>query len=367
MGSCYDRREVLEEPPLSLGPVMLDLAGPALSAEERELLLHPLAGGVVLFSRNYEDPLQLSALTETIHGLRSPPLLIAVDHEGGRVQRFRGEFTALPPCGCLGRLHDSDPAAAERAAEQAGWLMASELLAVGVDFSFAPVLDVDHGVSAVIGDRSFHRDPETVARLARRYLRGMKRAGMEGVGKHFPGHGGVAADSHLALPVDGRGLEEMAMADLVPFDRLIRSGLAAVMTAHVAFPAVDQRPAGFSEVWLRRVLRERLRFSGAVFSDDISMAGAEAMGDYATRAAAALEAGCDMVLVCNNPMAAAVVLERLESGPNPAAQVRLVRMHAAAGRPALRDLKAQQEWKQAAALVARLDATPELGLGDDRT
>lgn len=352
---------------MSLGPVMLDLAGPALSAEEREMLLHPLVGGVVLFSRNYEDPLQLAALTETIHGLRSPPLLIAVDHEGGRVQRFRSGFTALPPCACLGRLYDSDPAAAERAAERAGWLMASELLAVGVDFSFAPVLDVDHGVSAVIGDRSFHRDPETVARLARRYLRGMKRAGMEGVGKHFPGHGGVAADSHLALPVDERELDEMFMTDLVPFERLIRSGLAAVMPAHVVFPAVDAKPAGFSATWLRRVLRGQLRFSGAIFSDDISMAGAEAMGDYAARAAAALEAGCDMVLVCNNPMGAAIVLERLEQGPNPAAQVRLARMHAAGGHPALADLARQHEWKEAVNLVASLDATPELGFGDDRT
>lgn len=345
---------------------MVDLRGPAISAGEREMLLHPLVGGVILFSRNFVDVDQLRALTETVHGLRTPPLLIAVDHEGGRVQRFHGEFTSLPPCRCFGELHDTDPAAAQRAAEQAGWLMASELLAAGVDFSFAPVLDLDRGVSAVIGDRAFHRDPDTVARLGRGYLRGMKRAGMAGVGKHFPGHGAVVADSHVAVAVDERSLEEIAMSDLLPFERLIAWGLPAVMPAHVIFPQVDAQPAGFSPVWLQDVLRARLGFSGAVFSDDITMAGAEGAGDHAARAAAALEAGCDMVLVCNDPAAAAQVLERLDVEPNPASQLRFMRMRGGAGSVGLTELKKHQEWSHAVRTVAALDAAPELGLGDDQ-
>lgn len=346
---------------------MLDLRGTGLAADEREMLLHPLCGGVILFARNFQDEAQLRELTAAIHALRDPPLLIAVDHEGGRVQRFHGAFTTLPACGLIGGLYDADAQRALRLAQQAGWLMASELLAAGVDFSFAPVLDLDRGISRVIGDRGFHREPEAVTELARRYLRGMRSAGMAGVGKHFPGHGSVAADSHEALPVDARGLEEIAELDLVPFERLIDSGLPAIMPAHVLYPEVDSRPAGFSRIWLGEVLRGRLGFHGAVFSDDICMAGAEIAGTHAERAEAALAAGCDMVLVCNNSTAAVAVLDSLDTEPDPAAQVRLMRMHGAATGAGLTALKNQQQWRDAAALLAAVDLTPELGLGDDRT
>jgi len=346
---------------------MLDLRGTELAADEREMLLHPLCGGVILFSRNYRDEAQLRALSRAIHELREPPLLIAVDHEGGRVQRFHQEFTSLPACGCFGRLHDEDPQQALRLAQQSGWLMAAELLAVGVDFSFAPVLDLDRGISRVIGDRGFHRDPEVVTELARRFMRGMKTAGMAAVGKHFPGHGSVAADSHDALPVDERDLEEIVMNDLLPFERLIGSGLPAIMPAHVLYPAVDSVPAGFSTRWLRTVLREQLGFQGAVFSDDVNMAGAGIAGGHVDRAEAALRAGCDMALVCNNSTAAAAVLESLDAEVDPAAQVRLMRMHGTGEHAGLTEIKNQQQWRDAVLLLAAIDNSPELGLGDDQT
>ena len=351
---------------MSLGPIMLDLRGPELAADEREMLAHPLCGGVILFSRNYRDEAQLRALTTDIHGLRDPPLLIAVDHEGGRVQRFHQEFTSLPACGGFGRLYDDDSQAALRLVQQSGWMMAAELIAVGVDFSFAPVLDLDRG-SSVVGDRAFHRDPEIVCELARRFVRGMKSAGMAAVGKHFPGHGSVEADSHETLPIDGRGLEEIAMNDLLPFERLITAGLPAVMPAHVLYPAVDSLPAGFSPIWLRDVLRGRLDFQGAIFSDDVNMAGAEIAGSHVERAEAALRAGCDMVLVCNNSTAAAAVLELLDAQPEPASQVRLMRMHGTGERDGLAQIKERKEWREAVAVLAAVDASPELGLGDDRT
>ena len=231
---------------MALGPVMLGLEGPELSAQERELLRHPLVGGVILFTRNYQSPAQLTALTGVIHALRQPRLLIAVDHEGGRVQRFRDGFTRLPAVRRLGELYDQDRMRAKQLARGTGWLMAAELRAVGVDFSFAPVLDLDHGVSSIIGDRAFHSDPEAVADLAHAYVSGMQKAGMEAVGKHFPGHGGIAADSHLELPVDPRPLAVLETADLLAFERMIHYGLAALMPAHVRYPAVDDQPAGFS-------------------------------------------------------------------------------------------------------------------------
>ena len=344
---------------------MLDLRGMALEADEREMLLHPLVGGVILFSRNYADAAQLRALTDAIHGLRQPPLLIAVDHEGGRVQRFRQGFCALPPCRAYGRRYDEAPAAARRLAEQGGWLMASELLSVGVDFSFAPVLDLDHGVSSVIGERAFHRAPEVVATLGRSFVRGMRAAGMAAVGKHFPGHGGVTADSHHAVPVDERPLEDILMTDLVPFERLIGAGLPGIMPAHVIFPDVDRVPAGFSGEWLNGILRRRLGFSGAIFSDDISMAGAEVAGDYAARATMALGAGCDMVLVCNNQAAAAALLDSLQLDAQPASQVRLIRMHGARFEGGLDSLRLTEQWRESSGALAALNTTPELGLGDD--
>lgn len=281
------------------GPVMAGIEGPGLSQEERELLRHPAVGGVILFSRNYESGEQLRALTADIHALRDPPLLIAIDQEGGRVQRLREGFTALPPLATFGRLHDRAPAQALAAAETAGWLMAAEMLEAGIDLSFAPVLDLDTGVSGVIGDRAFHADPAVVAALGAAYVRGMRRAGMPATGKHFPGHGSVSADSHHALPVDPRPFEQIEAMDLVPFERLARDGgIDAMMAAHVLYSAVDERLAGFSRYWIRDVLRGRCGFEGAVFSDDLLMAAARAAGDVAESALVALDAGCDMVLVC---------------------------------------------------------------------
>jgi beta-N-acetylhexosaminidase len=315
---------------LPLGPLMIDIAGTELTAEDRRRLVHPLTGGVILFSRNYFGPEQLVQLTAEIHGLRHPPLIIAVDQEGGRVQRFREGFTAIPPMRELGRAWDTGPQHGRQLASETGFVLAAELQAHGVDLSLAPVLDIDHGASSVIGDRAFHSDPRAVAELARAVVQGFKLAGMSGVGKHFPGHGYVRADSHLEVPVDERGYEQIDAADLAPFRRLIDSGLGGVMPAHVIYPKVDDRPAGFSPVWLKQVLRGRLGFGGVIFSDDLSMEGASVAGGVVERAEAAFAAGCDMALVCNNPASVDELLGKL-SHPTPAVSLaRLARMH---GRP----------------------------------
>lgn len=340
---------------MGLGPVMLDIDGPTLTAEARRSLTHPRTGGVILFTRNFENVAQLSELTAEIHALRDPHLLIAVDHEGGRVQRFRDGFTRLPPAAALGRVYDRDRDQGLQLAERAGWLMAAELRAVGVDFSFAPVLDLAHGLSGVIGDRAFHRQPAAVIALAQAYVRGMRGAGMQAVGKHFPGHGGVREDSHLTLPVDAREFEEIEAHDLRPFAQLMDGTLAGIMPAHVQYSQVDPLPAGFSRFWLQTVLRERLSFSGAIFSDDLSMAGAEHVGGYAARAEAALSAGCDMLLVCNHPEGAAEMLEALETRePDPVAQVRLARMHGQGSAMGLSRLRSRPEWSAAVAVLSPL-------------
>jgi beta-N-acetylhexosaminidase len=293
---------------LARGPVMVDVLGTELAADDRERLLHPLVGGVILFARNYASPAQLELLTEAILGLRDPQLLIAVDHEGGRVQRFRAGFTALPPMRTLGQLWDFDPRQAADEAEHCGRVIASELGARGVDFSFTPVLDLDYGHSAVIGNRAFHRNPGAVAQLAGALCRGLRAGGMAAVGKHFPGHGFVAGDSHDETPIDNRVLALLEDDDMRPFAALIEEGLEGVMPAHVLYPAVDARPAGFSPLWLQTVLRERMAFDGMIFSDDLSMGGAGEAGDVVARADAAQAAGCDMVLVCNDAPAADLLL-----------------------------------------------------------
>jgi beta-N-acetylhexosaminidase len=287
-----------------LGPVVIDVAGTRLTDAERRRLVNPLVGMVILFARNYESGGQLRQLTDEIHALRSPPLLVAVDHEGGRVQRFRElPFTRIAPMARLGRLWDDSALRASRAATAVGYVMAAELRAHGVDLAFAPVLDLDWGRSSVIGDRALHADPRVVTVLASHLAHGMAMAGMANCGKHFPGHGWAAADSHVALPVDERSRAGILDVDAAPY-RLLGIALAAVMPAHVLYPRVDVRPAGFSARWIKGVLRRRFGFTGAVFSDDLSMEGASAAGGIAARGQAALDAGCDFILACNDPAAA---------------------------------------------------------------
>ena len=331
---------------------MLGLEGLELTAPEREYLRHPLAGGIILFERNYASREQLSRLIDEIHAAREPRLLVAVDQEGGRIQRFREPFTILPAARTLGRLYDENPKRAKRLAQSCGWLMASELRAVGVDLSLAPVLDLDRGVSTVIGDRAFHADPEVVADIGHSYMTGMTQAGMAATGKHFPGHGSVTADSHVTLPYDHREYVDIYTQDMVAFERMIHYGLAAIMTAHVVYPLIDRQPVSFSRRWIQDVLRARLAFQGVVFSDDLLMAGAKAAGTPLDRARAALAAGCDMVLVCESA-AAAEVLDGLKVEDDPVSHMRLVRMH---GRHALtRDtLVADPQYQQAREAVLGL-------------
>jgi beta-N-acetylhexosaminidase len=283
---------------------MIDIAGLELSTVDRRRLVHPLVGGLILFARNYASPEQLSNLTAEVHALRSPPLLIAIDHEGGRVQRCRDGFTRLPPMRRLGELWERDPEQALASAWGIGYVLAGELRLRGVDLSFTPVLDLDWGRSGVIGDRSFHRDPRVVVRLAGQLIDGLHAAGMKACGKHFPGHGWVNADSHVAVPVDTRELAEIER-DMQPFREL---SLDAVMPAHVVYPRVDSKPAGFSPVWLAK-LRDGLNFGGAIFSDDLSMEGASVAGGIVDRVTAAWNAGCDMLLVCNAPDGVETVLD----------------------------------------------------------
>jgi beta-N-acetylhexosaminidase len=290
------------------GPLVIGLSGPRLTPADRELLLQPAIGGVILFERNFEDAAQLKALCADIRALREPRLLIAVDQEGGRVQRLKSGFTPLPPAAAYGRAFDRDPAHGLALARAGGLVMAAELVEVGIDLSFAPVLDLDYGVSEIIGARAFHADADTATALAGAFMAGMAEAGMAACGKHFPGHGAVAADTHLTQVVDERPRAQID-TDLLPYRRLFEQGLASVMMAHVLFPAVDSQPAGFSRRWIGDILRDELGFDGAVFSDDLGMAGAAGAGDFAARTRRALDAGCDYVLICNDPAAVQIALE----------------------------------------------------------
>jgi beta-N-acetylhexosaminidase len=357
---------------MSLGPVMVDVPGLALTDDDRRRLMHPLVGGVILFARNYQSPEQLLALTAAIRELRTPHLLIAVDHEGGRVQRFRDGFTRLPAMRELGRAWEHNPIQARHLAQACGYVLAAELRAHGVDLSFTPVLDLDYGASGVIGDRAFHAQPEVVAELAHALMLGLKEAGMGSVGKHFPGHGYVRADSHLAIPVDERSLHEIEQTDLIPFRQLIADGMTGIMPAHVVYPAVDSLPAGFSAYWLQQVLRQKLGFDGVIFSDDLSMEGASVAGNIVERAQAALNAGCDMVLVCNNCAAADAVLHGLIWQKPALGIIRMARLHGQPHPAGMTALREQSRYVEAVHEVAALghdsgdlwstDATNSCGL-----
>lgn len=297
---------------MTLGPLMLGIVGTALTAADRVRLTHPLAGGVILFARNFESPAQLLELTTEIRALRSPSLLIAVDQEGGRVQRFQDGFTRLPAMRVLGEIWDDSAERALHLAKQTGYVLAAELKACGVDLSFTPVLDLDYGQSYVIGSRAFHRQPEVVAVLASALMAGMQSAGMVAVGKHFPGHGAIAADTHLETVTDGRNYTIIEQEDLLPFKELIHAGLAGVMAAHVTYPAVDTYPTSLSSVWLQRTLRHELSFEGCIFSDDLCMQAAKNYGSITQRTAQALQAGCDMALICNEMGAIDELLQSLQ-------------------------------------------------------
>ncbi len=347
---------------MTLGPLMVDVAGTALTAEDRDMLAHPLVGGVILFTRNFSDITQLEELVREIRAVRAPPLLVAVDHEGGRVQRFRKDFTVMPSMRLLGHQYDLEPVAGRELARQCGWLMAAELRGIGIDISFAPVVDLDYGASTVIGDRAFHGNARAVAELAIAFTHGMRDAGMAATAKHFPGHGAVVPDSHVALPVDKRAYADMDQ-DMYPYQRLIENGLPAVMMAHVVYAQIDDKPASFSARWIKDELRGKLRFSGAVFSDDLTMQGASVMGDMPARVLAALAAGCDMVPICNNRESVASALANLpvEKLVDPVAQLRLARLRGAAA-PSRQELVASAKWSTWQASVMRCLDRPALQL-----
>lgn len=294
-----------------IGSLIVDLRGKAVTGEDRDILNHPFIGGIILFAHNYEDRQQLTDLCRQIRGSRKSPLLIMVDQEGGRVQRFIHEFTRLPFMSVFGNIYDENPELACQLARDCGWLMAVELLSAGIDLSLAPVLDLNKGVSSVIGKRAFHAKPETVVVLASAFISGMREAGMAATGKHFPGHGSVQLDSHIANPIDQRSLQEIAHDDMLPFADMIKTGLSAVMAAHIVFSEMDSMPVGFSRYWLKNILRDSLGFTGVILSDDLNMQGANISTNYVDRVKVAKEAGCDFVLLCNNRKGVIEVLDDL--------------------------------------------------------
>ena len=343
---------------MALGPLMIDVEGLELTAEDRDLLLHPLVGGIILFSRNFVDREQVKALTAEIRALRSPSLLIAVDQEGGRVQRFRNGFTVLPPLNWLGHLYDADPAQARALAIVAARVMAQEVLDAGVDFSFAPVLDIDRGCCEVIGDRAIHEQSEVVGALGMAYMQGMRQVGMPAVAKHFPGHGGVVGDSHHVLPEDHRPYSEL-LDDLRPYTSLIDDGLQGVMMAHIRYTECDPVIASLSPYWMQSVLRGELGFNGAIFSDDLTMEGASVGGSVSERADAALRAGADMILLCNNRESVGPVLQSLEGYDQPVSHGRLAAMRADFKRYA-EVPRGSPDWEQSLAILDSAQERPPL-------
>lgn len=338
------------------GPIMLDLVGPRMTAQDKARLMHPLVGGVILFARHFENRAQLVKLTKQIHSLKRPKLLIAVDQEGGRVQRFRDDgFTRLPAMAELGRVWMDDPMRAMSIATACGLVMAAELRACGVDLSFAPVLDLDYGVSEVIGNRSFHRDPRVVAMLARALAQGMAMVGMAACGKHFPGHGAVTQDSHHEIPVDNRTLTRILKEDAAPYQWLGDLVIPSVMPAHVIYLKVDANPAGFSRRWIQEILRDQLGYDGVVFSDDLTMEGASVAGDITARAQAALTAGCDMVLVCNRSDLADELLAHLKFDLPGESLQRIDRLMPKLKARRWSHLKRWKAYQQALSLIKTLD------------
>jgi beta-N-acetylhexosaminidase len=340
---------------MTVGPVVVGIDGLELSAEERERLIHPLVGMVILFARNFESPEQLCRLTAAIHALRDPPLVIAVDHEGGRVQRFRNGFTRLPAMRRLGELWDRDVLLACRVATSLGYVLAAELRAHGVDLSFTPVLDLDWGRSEVIGDRALHADPRVVAMLAAQLCHGLAMAGMANCGKHFPGHGWAEADSHVAIPHDPREKAEILAWDAAPY-RWLGPQLAGVMPAHVIYDQVDTAPAGFSSRWLQ-ILRDEFGFVGAAFTDDLLMEGASTQGTVIERAKAGVRAGCDLVLVCSDTIAMDAVLSGLRWQRPRSFDQRYARLRPWGTAAEIKQLQATELYRQARADLEVLDAT----------
>lgn len=336
-----------------IGPIMLDLKGTELTQEEQEILQHPLVGGVILFTRNYESPEQLTILCDSIRKSRNKPVLIAADQEGGRVQRFKEGITRLPSMGLVGQIYNRNPNEGLLYATSAAWLMASEMIALGLDISFAPVLDLNKTINPVVGDRSFHKDPEHVIILAKAWINGMRQAGMATTGKHFPGHGAVNADSHSTLPIDNRDMHAIEQDDLKTFVELLSTHLDAIMPAHILFSLIDEKPVGFSSVWLQTILREKYRFSGMIFSDDLNMHGASFAGSYANRANTALQAGCDMALICNNRPAAINILDGL-SKDYCVDQKRFAKM-LAKKHITLPELKKNRQWQENYSITMKLN------------
>ena len=346
---------------MALGPIMLDVEGLTLTPADRELLREPAVGGVILFSRNFQSLNQLSDLVSAIRSVRVPPLLVATDHEGGRVQRFRDGFTVLPSMRRIGYLYSAEPTLALSLARTVGWLTASELRASDIDLSFSPCVDIDWGVSEVIGNRSFHRSPSSVADLAASYCGGLREGGIAPVAKHFPGHGGVVSDSHDVLPIDRRGFGEL-LEDMYPYDKLISNRkLAGVMLAHIIYAEMDKMPASFSSYWTQTQLRLQLGYDGAVFCDDLNMKATLKYGKMPDRAKLALESGCDMVLVCNNRLAAISTVNALREYSNPLSLVRLARLHGT-GQVMRETLLTSEKWQRSVDRLKRGLKTPELSL-----